>query len=798
MMKGLKAAVFAAFCIISLWGNIIFAQEDTLTIPDVIDVGKAEFSIIEIQWAHKVVSFSSEAGTVQRSAKQILGKPNVMPVGGSSPCAWAIRKKSSDGNEFIRVAFEKPSRPRQLAVAENFRAGCIEKITLYGVNRGEERVVYEAAAAILPEPTRFMNLFFDEIPFDVVEAEIRLNSKKVSDFEIDAIGISSSDDTIKPLINIPANVKYLADKESLGPNINTPYDERAPVISADGKELYFVRKYHPSNIGKEKDEDDIWYSKHDGKAWSYAINVDKPLNTIHHNYVQSISPDGNELLLANVYVKNGYQIDSRDGVSVTFKSKTGWSFPVEQKIKDFRNLSPYANYYLAANGKYLLLAIETDDSYGGLDLYVSFKTGENAWSKPINLGPQVNTAANDYSPFLAADGRSLYFSTAGISGYGKEDVFITRRIDDSWQNWTEPMNMGKPINSTESDTKFSIPASGSYAYFSSDKGSVGLNDIFRILLPDTVKPIAVALLKGKIVDMTTKEPIGGAIIIYKNYPEEVITVQELSDTLTGAFSLYLPVGYNYTAIVKAKGYVDGRQMLDLSSIYNFTIIEQQPIQLMAKQKYRTITGQLNDHLTDKMVSNARVAVTTDAEGKNVIAFTYTDENGAFEVKVENIYDEEQLYLSIEKENYEQIILSIDENYYETDIPLDLNLEPEIKQDKVIEFHNIYFDFGSPDVKDTSKTVLDRIAAFMNEKPTIEIELSGHTDSKSGDAFNLQLSQKRADNAKEYLISKGIMAERIQSVGYGESRLLNHCKDGVECSEEEHAINRRIEVKIIKM
>jgi outer membrane protein OmpA-like peptidoglycan-associated protein len=797
-MKGIKKAAFVVGIVFFLLRSMLIAQEDTLDIPDIIDVGKAEFSIIEIQWAHKVVSFSSEMGTVQRSAKQILGKPNVMPGGGSSPCAWAIKKKNSEGIEFIRVAFEKPSRPKQLAVAENFRAGCIEKITLYGVNRGEERVVYEATAAILAEPTRFMNLFFEEIPFDVVEAEIRLNSKKVSDFEIDAIGISSSDDTIKAMINIPANVKYLADKESLGPNINTPYDEKAPVISADGKELYFVRKFHPSNIGKEKDEDDIWYSKHDGKSWSFAINIDKPLNTIHHNYVQSISPDGNELLLANVYVKNGYQVDTRAGVSVSYKTKTGWSFPVEQKIKDFRNNSPYANYYLSANGKYLLMAIEMDDTYGGLDLYVSFKTAENAWSKPINLGPDVNTAANDYSPFMAADGRTLYYSTAGISGYGKEDVFVTRRIDDTWQKWSEPMNMGKPINSTESDTKFSIPASGSYAYFSSDKGSVGQNDIFRILLPDTVKPIAVALLKGKIIDMTTKDPIGGAIIIYKNYPEEVITVQELSDTLTGAFSLYLPVGHNYTAIVKARGYVDGRQMLDLSSIYNFTIIEQQPIQLMAKQKYRTITGQLNDQLTDKMVANAKVAVTTDAEGKNVIAFTYTDENGAFEVKVENIYDDEQLYLSIEKENYEQIILTIDENYYETDIPLDLNLEPEIKQDKVIEFHNIYFDFGSSDVKDTAKTVLDRIAAFMNEKPTIEIELSGHTDSKSGDAFNKQLSQKRADNAKEYLVSKGIVTERIQAVGYGESRLLNDCKDGVECSEEEHAINRRIEVKIIKM
>jgi len=778
--------------------TVISAQEDSTDIPDIIDAGKAEYSIIEVLWASRVVSFSSEAGSKQRSAIQILGKPNVLPGGGSSSCAWSIKKKNSEGKEFIRVAFEKPSRPKQLAVAENFRAGAIEKITLYGVNRGEERTVYEAESAVLLEPTRMLNLFFEEIPFDVIEAEIILNSKKISDFEIDAIGISTVNDTIKALINVPANVKYMAEKESLGPNINTTYDERAPVISADGNEIYFARKFHPSNMGKTNDEDDIWYSKHDGKSWTYAINVDKPLNNTDHNFVQSISPDGNTLLLANIYVKNGYDVIMKPGVSMTYKIKGGWAFPVEQKIKDFRNLSPYANYFLSANEKYLLMAIETDESQGGLDLYVSFKTAENSWSKPISLGSDVNTAANDYSPYLAADGTTLYFSTSGISGYGKEDVFVTRRLDDTWQKWSEPMNMGQPINSTESDTKFSIPASGSYAFFSSDKGSVGLNDIFRILLPDTVKPQAVALLKGKIIDFATKDPIGGAIIIYKNYPDEVVVVKEMSDTLTGNFSLYLPVGYNYTAIVKAKGFVDGKQTLDLSSIYNFTIIEQQPIQMVPKKAFRTIKGKLNDQLTDKNISNAKVSVTTDAEGKNVIAVTYTDENGLFEVKVEDFDESEQLYLSIDKENYEQTILTLDESYYETDLPLNLILEPEIKQDQVIEFHNIYFGFGSSDVLDSSKFVLDRIINVMNEKPEIEIELSGHTDSKSSDAFNKQLSQKRADNAKLYMISKGIQAERIQAIGMGESRLLNHCKDGIECSDEEHAINRRLEVKILKM
>ncbi|PKP18570.1 MAG: hypothetical protein CVU05_13250 [Bacteroidetes bacterium HGW-Bacteroidetes-21] len=789
--------LFIIYILGSLTINSLFGQNDSLEQPDIIDGGKAKFKIIEVQWASNVVSYSSEYSPIEKSSKQILGKPNVLPLGGQSSCAWTIKKKSSDGIEFIRVSFSTPSHPKQIAIAESYKPGAIEKITLYGKSRGEEQIVFQGEATLTSDQPRMLNIFFAEIPFEVTEAEIRLNSKKVNDFEIDAIGISTSKDTIKALINLPANVHYQAEKESLGPNINTEYDERAPVISAEGKEIFFVRKFHPINVGGEKDEDDIWYSQYTNKNWSFAINVDEPLNNKFHNFVQSISPDGNTLLLANAYIKDGSTVSVKPGASLSFKTKEGWSFPVEQRIKDFRNNSPYVNYFLSANGKYLLMAIETDEGLGGLDMYVSFRTGENTWSKPINMGPDVNTVANDYSPYLATDGTTLYYSTSGISGFGKEDIFVTRRLDDSWQRWSDPMNMGEPVNSTESDTKFSMPASGSYAYFSSDKGSVGLNDIFRILLPDTVKPQAVALLKGKIQDFESKLPLGGAIIIYKNMPDETIILKETSDTLTGAFNIYLPVGYNYTAIVKADGYVDGKQTLDLTSIYNFSIIEQQPILMVRKKSFKNLKGKLNDKLTDNYLKNAKVSVSTDSLGKNIVAVTYSNENGEFEFTLEDL-ENDQLFLVVEKENYEQSVFELEETFFETDMAFDFALTPEIKQDQVIEFHNIYFGFGSAEVTDTATIVLDRIVKVMNENATIEIELSGHTDSKSGTAFNQQLSQKRAENAKAYIVSKGIPTERIVAVGYGETRLRNHCADGVDCTDEEHAVNRRIEVKILKM
>ena len=777
--------------------NKLICQVDTTIVPNIIDVGQAEFNVVDVLWASKVISFSSEPDSKIKSAKQVLGKPNVLPNGGQSPCAWTYGKKAKDGQEFIRVGFTKSIKVKQIAIAENYKPGAIEKIILYGKNKGEQLIAYETEARLTKENSRMLNIFIQETPFEVSELELRLNSNKVSNFEIDAIAISNTTDTIKARINIPANLKYIAQKESLGPSINTEYDERAPVISADGKEMFFVRKNHPNNVGGVNDEDDIWYSKYVDGQWMPAINIGPPLNNEFNNFVQSVTPDNNSVLLANVYVKEGSKITVKPGVSISYKTRSGWSFPEEQKIKDFKNLNQYVNYFLTANGKYLLMAIEGDDSYGGLDLYISTKIGENTWSKPINLGPDVNTAADDYSPFLAADGITLYYSTSGFPGYGKEDIFVTRRLDDTWQHWSEPMNMGKPINSSESDTKFSIPASGNYAYFTSKDGAIGLNDIFRILLPDTLKPTPVVLLKGKIIDFNTKNPIGGAIIIYKNYPDEAIIVQEKTDSLTGSFQVYLPVGYKYTAIIKANDYIDGKQTIDLTSIYNFTIIEQQPVLLVKKSAFKTIKGKLTNKLNDKAIAGAKVALVADSASGKVIAYTYSNEKGEYEFKLENFNENERLFLVVEKEEYQQASFELGDISNEIEIPLDINLEPELKKDKVIEFHNIYFDYGKATLKEESKAVLDRIVEVMNEIPTLVIELSGHTDSQSSSGFNLKLSQQRADAAKEYIVSKGIDPKRIVAIGYGETRLLNHCKDGVPCSDEEHAINRRIEIKVLK-
>ncbi len=521
-----------------------------------------------IHWATKVIKYSSQYSKKEKSANQILGKPNVLPTGGDAYTAWAVKKKGekeSPDEAFIRVGFE-PMRIQQIAIAESFNPGAIEKVIIYGVN-DEKQLVYENTPDAVKERARMLNIFIPVTDFAVKEVELILLPAMVMGWnQIDAIGISDSKDTVKAEINNVPNLEWASEAENLGNNINTIYDERSPKISPDGKTLYFARKYYPDNIGGYIDEDDIWYSKQLKNAeWSKAENIGAPLNTRFNNFVQSITPDGNTLLLGNVYNKDG---STSQGVSISYRTKTGWSFPERQIIDEYYNMNRYANYYLSNDGKVLFMAIERKDSYGELDLYVSFRKKENKWTSPQNLGPGINTVVNDYSPFLAADGVTMFYSTAGLSGYGKEDIFITTCLDKTWKNWSEPQNLGPIVNSPESDSKYNIPASGEYAYFSSTNKSAGKNDIFRIKLPEIIKPKPVVLISGKVINKKTNQPVG-AKIVFELLPEGKEMGIARSDPNTGEYKIVLPAGGNYGFLAIAPDFYSVMENIDLSDITEY-------------------------------------------------------------------------------------------------------------------------------------------------------------------------------------------------------------------------------------
>lgn len=463
----------------------------------------------DIQWASTLHSFSTEYSRKASSARMVLGPPEVMPGFGPSDVAWATSRPTSGIEEFVRVGFERPMAIRQVFIAESLNPGAIYRILAYDPE-GRKQVLYQAPPGD-PVPfyrgSRMFSVTLDEpTPYLVSEIKLILRTSRVEGMsQIDAIGISASTAPWTP--DFPRIEDDLFDEpaENLGPLVNSTVPDLLPMISPDGRTLYFARKNHLQNRGAAL-RDDIWISRigPDGE-WTEAEHGGDVLNNVHHNFVGWIRPDGNALLLPHDYQHP--EEGSAFRVSFTVRVNTTWTEPRVLPIPDLYNDNPFTCIHMNNKGDVLLLSIERDDTEGGLDLYVSQRDLRGNWTTPKSLGPTLNTPAMEGSVFLAADNRTLYFSSNGLPGYGGYDMYISKRLDDSWTNWSAPLNLGPRINGERDDYYYTIPASGEYAYFAADPGRFGGADLYRIRLPRSARPEPVTLIDARVVDGQSGDPI---------------------------------------------------------------------------------------------------------------------------------------------------------------------------------------------------------------------------------------------------------------------------------------------------
>lgn len=371
-------------------------------------------------------------------------------------------------------------------------------------------------------------------------------------------------------INTAPDLFYNDAPENLGPAINTKYEELTPLIAPNGKGLYFSRRYSPSNVGGSSDHQDIYYSSKYNGEWTDAFNVGEPLNNHGPNAVCAVTPDGNKVLLMNTY--DSFGKPKGQGLSMSEKTTTGWSKPIDVKIKGYYNKSLINEFMLSNDGKVMIMAVNREDTYGNRDLYVSFNEGNGFWSTPKNMGSVLNTPGVELSPFLASDGVTLYFSSTGHPGFGKNDIFMTKRLDASWTKWSKPQNLGEPLNSIGWDAYYSVPANGEYAYFVSSDNSYGNQDIFKIKLPTDIRPEPVVLVKGYVLNSKTKEPISTKI-----YYEDLSTGKEVgiakSDPKTGYYEIILPLHKSYGFYAEKEGFYSVRDNINLTEIKDYQEIE---------------------------------------------------------------------------------------------------------------------------------------------------------------------------------------------------------------------------------
>ncbi|MDB5257048.1 MAG: yiaD [Chitinophagaceae bacterium] len=356
-------------------------------------------------------------------------------------------------------------------------------------------------------------------------------------------------------------------KENLGPNINSKIHDVTPVISHDGKVLYFSVRGDQPVSGNNYDGEAYYSTLNKDNTWNKRKSLGRPINNEETNFIISVTPDNNSLLLSGRYLANGKSNGA--GFSISHRELNGWSMPEDLIIEDYYDDNIFGSFCLSADRQTLVLSIERKDSYGQTDLYVSFLKSDNTWTAPKNIGHTVNTFGSEETPFLAADGKTLYFSSNGKPGFGSNDIFMSRRLDDKW---TEPLNLGPQVNTKDWDAYYTIPASGDYAYLVSGENSLGLSDIFRIKVSESAKPEPVVIIHGKVLDKVTKQPLG-ATIDYHELSSGTDAGSARSNPTDGSYKIILPYGKAYGFLAEKTNFLAESDNIDLTTIKEYTEIE---------------------------------------------------------------------------------------------------------------------------------------------------------------------------------------------------------------------------------
>lgn len=607
-------------------------------------------------------------------------------------------------------------------------------------------------------------------------------------------------------INLVENAIQGNERKNLGKNINSIYAELHPLIAHDGQSLYVTRKGHPDNKGLDK-RDDAWvsYKQKDG-SWSVLEHLEAPINNNNHNQVISVSPDNNTLLLGNTYNKSG--TSKGKGVSISHRKEDGtWEVPKDLIIDNYYNQNPIHSIHLAANKQLLLLSIERNDSYGHLDLYVSFLQANGHFTQPKNLGTTINTTYEDGTPFLAADGKTLYFASSGHGGYGSMDIFVSKRLDDTWKNWSTPQNLGPEINTNKWEAHYSIAAAGTKAYFVSNEGGkhIGAEDIYEVIPPIQSRPEPVLLVKGKVFNAITKEPIR-AKIIYYDWKTNKEKGNALSSSKDGKYQAVLPPENQYNFLAFKGGYYPVSQSIDVGKIEEYTemhiTLYLHPIEVGETIPLNNIffLGNSDNLSTEAEPELDRLVIFMEKYPEMTIKLGSGSEDRAEKMKAylleKGVEGERIIPTKNETDHNDFSIISLVE--YDKTVQrrgnFEANLDPtQLEKGQIFRLNNTFFPADSSYITKHAAKELSRLQEFLIENPSVVIEIGGHTNGLPEDDYCDQLSMERAKNVAQYLTEKGVSSQQVRHKGYGKRQPIATNK-----TLRGRQRNQRVEMKVLEI
>ncbi len=477
------------------------------------------------------------------------------------------------------------------------------------------------------------------------------------------------------------------EPSNLGSGINSDKLEYFPSVTALNDLVYTVQY-----MDRGRKQEDLYFSLNDGSTWSKGMPIAN-VNTPENEGAQSISADGKLLVYTVCNRPNDY-----GSCDLYYSKKINgvWSKPM--------NMGPPINTSdwesqpsIGPNGSSLFFARGGARGEGTTDLYISHLGKDGKWETPKPIS-ELNTPFNESSPSIHPDGKTLYFASDGYPGMGSKDIYVSKRNKEG--KWSKPLNLGFPINTIAEEATLAVDFKGNLAYLSSDRpGGYGGLDIYSFELPDYAKPDKVTYIKGKTIDKSSQKPISAAVEIIDLTTQELFA--KMITRADGEFLVCLPLGI-YSFHAERPGY----------AFYsaNYTLEEESTL----------------DKPYD-LIAPLQPIVNSDPKKKN-----------------------------------EPIILK-----------------------------NVFFETASASLLDKSKSELQSLTDLLQKNPKIKIRISGHTDNIGSDDDNLILSQKRAAEVVAYLIKKGIDPSRLSSEGLGETRPI-----ASNDTEEGRANNRRTTFQII--
>jgi outer membrane protein OmpA-like peptidoglycan-associated protein/tetratricopeptide (TPR) repeat protein len=366
---------------------------------------------------------------------------------------------------------------------------------------------------------------------------------------------------------------YVFAPQNMGDSINTADLEYFPSLTIDGKKLIFTRRINNKESFYESDkQNEIW-----GKAFPLVGKINSPDNNVG---AQNISQDGQWLVYTGCNFPRG--MGSCD-LYISYLTKNGWSEPQNlgwNVNSEFWESTPS----LSPDKRDLYFSSNRPGGYGGKDIWVSHRTDNGNWSVPENLGPDINTAGDESTPFIHADNQTLYFNSNGLPGYSeKPDLFVTRKLADG--KWSKPENLGYPINTIDDEGSMIVDADGKTAYYSSDKiDTKGGLDIYTFELREDLRPSRTLWAKGKVYDAKTRAGLPSTVVLTDVNTRE--TVSKLQTDEDGNYLITLPVGKDYAFNVHRKGYLFYSQNYNMKNISSDSVfnvdIPLEPIEANAK------------------------------------------------------------------------------------------------------------------------------------------------------------------------------------------------------------------------